>query len=289
MANNNNETGDNSKEVVIRKRSNGRRKIPIERITDPNRKHVTFSKRRIGLFKKGSELCALCGVEMAILTFSERGKLFCFGHPNSDSVIHRYLTCGSRCLNERDECELNLMLQEKNRQHKEIKRKIDEKKKFNDHYKKKEDCGFWWEEANVNEMGLNELEQFKGCLMELRNNVAKKADELTRTSLVYSSSQIGNSIVFDQLDTNHNKISSLGCNPFESSIQNFENPIMMSNSNHLIAMEDRDANADVVSQSFKFRSMNEINMEESGQDITHFSNLSQKRMGGLQLFCDESI
>ncbi|GAB4848005.1 hypothetical protein Ancab_002665 [Ancistrocladus abbreviatus] len=75
--------------------SKGRRKIPIATIGDKNKKHVTFSKRRLGLFKKASELCVLCGADLAIIAFSEVGKVFCFGHPTAESVIQRYLGLGA--------------------------------------------------------------------------------------------------------------------------------------------------------------------------------------------------
>ncbi|KAJ7946210.1 Agamous-like MADS-box protein [Quillaja saponaria] len=78
--------------VMKKKSSSGRQKIPIEKI--PNRSHlqVTFSKRRSGLFKKASELCTLCGVEIAIIVFSPAEKAFSFGHPEVESILDRYLT-----------------------------------------------------------------------------------------------------------------------------------------------------------------------------------------------------
>ncbi|KAK4340120.1 hypothetical protein RND71_041582 [Anisodus tanguticus] len=61
-------------------------------ITIKAKRHVTFSKRRLGLFKKASELCILTGAEIAILVQSlKRQRLFTFGHPSADSVIDRYL------------------------------------------------------------------------------------------------------------------------------------------------------------------------------------------------------
>ncbi|XP_073045500.1 agamous-like MADS-box protein AGL62 [Primulina eburnea] len=52
---------------------------------------VTFSKRRVGLFKKASELCVLCGVEAAIIIFSPAEKVYSFGHPNVENVINKFL------------------------------------------------------------------------------------------------------------------------------------------------------------------------------------------------------
>ncbi|KAF7127889.1 hypothetical protein RHSIM_Rhsim11G0149200 [Rhododendron simsii] len=52
---------------MAKKPSMGRQKIKIAKIEIKNHLQVTFSKRRSGLFKKASELCTLCGVEIAIL------------------------------------------------------------------------------------------------------------------------------------------------------------------------------------------------------------------------------
>ncbi|PHT65082.1 Agamous-like MADS-box protein AGL62 [Capsicum annuum] len=72
--------------------SMGRQKIKIAKIEVKNHLQVTFSKRRSGLFKKASELCTLCGVEIAIIVFSPARKVFSFGHPNVESLIDRFLS-----------------------------------------------------------------------------------------------------------------------------------------------------------------------------------------------------
>ncbi|KAL9255555.1 Agamous-like MADS-box protein AGL61-like protein [Drosera capensis] len=78
-------------ELVNRKLTRGRCKIPIDKITSKSKKHVAFSKRRAGLLKKASEFCVLTGARIAIVTFSEAGKAFTFGNPSADSVISHYL------------------------------------------------------------------------------------------------------------------------------------------------------------------------------------------------------
>lgn len=75
-------------------KSMGRKKIEITKILDPNARQVCFSKRRGGLFKKASELSILCGAEIAVLVFSQAGKVFSFGHPNVDYVIDKHLHAG---------------------------------------------------------------------------------------------------------------------------------------------------------------------------------------------------
>ncbi|CAN1822915.1 Agamous-like MADS-box protein AGL15 [Linum perenne] len=56
----------------------GRGKIEIKRIENANSRQVTFSKRRSGLLKKAQELSILCDAEVAVIIFSNTGKLFDF-------------------------------------------------------------------------------------------------------------------------------------------------------------------------------------------------------------------
>lgn len=68
----------------------GRRRIDTSRRRDTKEKLlVTFSKRRAGLYKKASELCTLCGVELGLVIFSSSGKPFAFAHPNFQAVVDR--------------------------------------------------------------------------------------------------------------------------------------------------------------------------------------------------------
>ncbi|VFQ94654.1 unnamed protein product [Cuscuta campestris] len=56
----------------------GRGRVEMKRIENKINRQVTFSKRRIGLFKKAFELSVLCDAEVALIVFSSRGKLFDF-------------------------------------------------------------------------------------------------------------------------------------------------------------------------------------------------------------------
>ncbi|GKV12666.1 hypothetical protein SLEP1_g23788 [Rubroshorea leprosula] len=56
----------------------GRGKIEIKRIENANSRQVTFSKRRSGLLKKANELSILCDAELALVIFSNAGKLIEF-------------------------------------------------------------------------------------------------------------------------------------------------------------------------------------------------------------------
>ncbi|KAL6602725.1 hypothetical protein ACP70R_043086 [Stipagrostis hirtigluma subsp. patula] len=72
----------------------GRRKIEMKRIENEEARHVCFSKRRVGLFNKASELSILCGAKIAVVAFSLGGKPFAYGHPSVDSIINHFF-CGT--------------------------------------------------------------------------------------------------------------------------------------------------------------------------------------------------
>nr|AHZ89709.1 flowering locus C [Dimocarpus longan] len=69
----------------------GRRKLQLKRIENKSSRQVTFSKRRTGLIKKARELAVLCDVDVALVIFSSRGKLYEFSSANSlPSILDRY-------------------------------------------------------------------------------------------------------------------------------------------------------------------------------------------------------
>ena len=71
------------------KTTKGRQRIEIKEIQEENRRQVTFSKRRTGLFKKAAELSVLCGAQIGIITFSRCERIYAFGNVNT--LIESYL------------------------------------------------------------------------------------------------------------------------------------------------------------------------------------------------------
>ncbi|RVX10733.1 Agamous-like MADS-box protein AGL62 [Vitis vinifera] len=138
--------------TVNSRKNTGRKKIEIRKIEKKSSLEVTFSKRRAGLFKKAGELCVLCGAEAAVIVFSPGRE----GLP--EQVVHgqvqrQYLEAVGRA---------------------EVK----------------EEGGFWWD-APIENMGLNELEQFKGSLEKLREKVADRVAEITLMMVMDSESGAG--------------------------------------------------------------------------------------------------
>ncbi|KAE8716619.1 Agamous-like MADS-box protein AGL9-like protein [Hibiscus syriacus] len=72
----------------------GRGRVELKRIENKINRQVTFAKRRNGLLKKAYELSVLCDAEVALITFSNRGKLYEFCSSSSMmKTLERYQKC----------------------------------------------------------------------------------------------------------------------------------------------------------------------------------------------------
>ncbi|GMH27423.1 hypothetical protein Nepgr_029266 [Nepenthes gracilis] len=69
----------------------GRGRVELKRIENKINRQVTFAKRRNGLLKKAYELSVLCDAEVALIIFSNRGKLYEFCSSSSMSgTLEKY-------------------------------------------------------------------------------------------------------------------------------------------------------------------------------------------------------
>ncbi|XP_021816782.1 developmental protein SEPALLATA 1 isoform X1 [Prunus avium] len=73
----------------------GRGRVELKRIENKINRQVTFAKRRNGLLKKAYELSILCDAEVALIIFSNRGKLyeFCSSSSSILKTLERYQKC----------------------------------------------------------------------------------------------------------------------------------------------------------------------------------------------------
>ncbi|XP_004496858.1 agamous-like MADS-box protein AGL62 [Cicer arietinum] len=165
------------------RKSRGRQKIEMKKMSNENNLQVTFSKRRSGLFKKASELCTLCGAEVVLIVFSPSDKVFSFGHPNVDSVIGRYL---SRVPLQHNgtmqfiETHRNANVRGLNETLTQVNNQLDIEKKHGDelsHLRKTIEAQFWWA-CPIDVMNRAQLELFKKALQELKKLVAQHADRI---------------------------------------------------------------------------------------------------------------
>ncbi|KAG5625297.1 hypothetical protein H5410_010515 [Solanum commersonii] len=176
----------NGHTTMAKKPSMGRQKIKIAKIEVKNHLQVTFSKRRSGLFKKASELCTLCGVEIAIIVFSPARKVFSFGHPNVESIIDRFLTRNNSNNNpiannsvQLVEAHRNASVRGLNLQLTQILGEVEIEKKRGeslDQMRKTSQSQYWWE-APISQLDLQELEQLKDSMEVLKKNVTNQANK----------------------------------------------------------------------------------------------------------------
>ncbi|KAJ0253460.1 hypothetical protein HA466_0111440 [Hirschfeldia incana] len=164
-----------------KKGSTGRQRIRMAKIEKESHRLVAFSKRRAGLFKKASELCTLCGIEVAIIVFSPAKKPFSFGHPNVYSVLDRYRNNTSfqqqskRLENTETRNELSLVLS-----------KVEEEKKKGEAMRKSSEVAKW----SVEEMSLLQLQEMRSALEELRNTMMVPPSFINTMSGFYNSSYV---------------------------------------------------------------------------------------------------
>ncbi|XP_073131927.1 uncharacterized protein [Henckelia pumila] len=76
-------------EAEGRRQTRGRQKIPMQLIENQDDLYATFSKRRLGIYKKATELCTLCDVDIGIILFSPTDVPYSFFHPRMESVVSR--------------------------------------------------------------------------------------------------------------------------------------------------------------------------------------------------------
>ncbi|WOH12518.1 hypothetical protein DCAR_0832022 [Daucus carota subsp. sativus] len=177
---------------MIKIKATGRRAI---KATPSSARNVTFTKRRGGLFKKASELCALTGAECAILCENPAGRVFAFGHPSVESVVDKYLVNKTAS----ELAENNLRVHDELKKHYlEIAEEIEIEKNKSVKVKNNDvnNCDdmdqkgelYWWERP-FEHLGVEELEEYVGSLEDLMSKLKLRADDLM---LIKSSSSMFN-------------------------------------------------------------------------------------------------
>ncbi|KAJ8429800.1 hypothetical protein Cgig2_004384 [Carnegiea gigantea] len=174
----------------------------MARIKNPSHRQVTFSKRRLGLFKKASEICTLCGVEAVIIVFSPGQKIFSFGHPDVESLVDRFLSrnpcpqtpsSSNNSLNNKLKGvqQAGSCIRELNSQLTQILDLLDAEKSRGEVLDNmRRSCtqqSQWWWEAPIDKLGLHELEVLSASMEDLKKNIANQAIYLERNNSASSS------------------------------------------------------------------------------------------------------
>ncbi|KAL7152850.1 hypothetical protein ABFS83_04G125900 [Erythranthe nasuta] len=153
----------------------GRRKIEIKKIEKKSSLQVTFSKRRTGLFRKASELSVLCGAEIAILVQSPANKIYSYGHPSVETLLHRYQTGGGGGASS----SIIPYREEGRSKYDEAVRKLEIVKRSMKQESSNISTRFWWDEP-MEGMELYELEEYVDAMEALKDNVSRRVVELEK-------------------------------------------------------------------------------------------------------------
>ncbi|KAM3355455.1 hypothetical protein ACQJBY_025936 [Aegilops geniculata] len=181
-----------------RRGGSGRKKTVIRRIEQEDARYVCYSKRRMGLFTKATDLAVLTGAQVAALAFSPTGRAFSFGHPSVDSVVERFLSeegagAGAReegAADDRllagegaagEDKKLEKLLQEFN----ELRTELAEVKKWTKRTDtamvKERSAGDQiaaWFDPKVRDMGDEDMAAFFAALMQVKNDVSDRANQV---------------------------------------------------------------------------------------------------------------
>ncbi|GAV92242.1 SRF-TF domain-containing protein [Cephalotus follicularis] len=166
------------------KRTRGRQKIEMKMINNEDDRVITFSKRRSGIYKKASELVTLCGAELGIVIFSPTGKPFSYGHPSIEAITNRYLNINTPPSNNTRslvEAHRRVKIHELNQQHNEVHNQLDDEKERGKRLKqiaRSSQSQGWWE-VNIEELGMQELQQMNALMEDLHSKLLIRISELT--------------------------------------------------------------------------------------------------------------
>ncbi|KAK9757705.1 hypothetical protein RND81_01G181000 [Saponaria officinalis] len=217
--------------LANKKESRGRQKIKMVRIKNPNHRQVTFSKRRVGLFKKASEICTLCGVQAFIIIFSPGQKIFSFGYPDVESLVDRFLTRNTSSsqtpnnnnnnLKKPDAGPQNPNLRELNSQLSAISDLLEAEKARGEIFNNMRKSSPWWWEAPIDTLGLYELGLLSASLEELNNNVVTHAMFLEKSNI--------SSTILSMDNNNNNNNNGFDLKSIEAKIEGFCFPYQFDN------------------------------------------------------------
>ncbi|GAV66605.1 SRF-TF domain-containing protein, partial [Cephalotus follicularis] len=170
---------------IKKKESKGRQKIEIKKIEKVSHRQVTFSKRREGLFKKAGEISILCGAQTAVIVFSESEKAYSFSNPDIEIVLNRYVNANSSFENQGSTIDDPHRFADRNDEYNEALMELEEEKKIAKEIKetkKDNDIGDWWN-MPIDDMGIEELEEYVEAMVVFKRNVEKKMSGITMDAL----------------------------------------------------------------------------------------------------------
>ncbi|KAL8058723.1 hypothetical protein ABFX02_03G038600 [Erythranthe guttata] len=164
------------------RQTRGRQRIPIRLIENQDDLYATFSKRRLGLYKKASELSTLCGVDIGIIIFSPTDNPFSFFHPSMESVIDRFrnpnqpLSDYARVVEAHTRARIDNLNRRLDEIHEE-KDRLKEREKELDEIDRNRPKG-WWEETPIESLSPEQVQEWKAWFRAFKVKIQNRISEL---------------------------------------------------------------------------------------------------------------
>ncbi|EYU22042.1 hypothetical protein MIMGU_mgv1a020547mg [Erythranthe guttata] len=164
------------------RQTRGRQRIPIRLIENQDDLYATFSKRRLGLYKKASELSTLCGVDIGIIIFSPTDNPFSFFHPSMESVIDRFrnpnqpLSDYARVVEAHTRARIDNLNRRLDEIHEE-KDRLKEREKELDEIDRNRPKG-WWEDTPIESLSPEQVLEWKAWFRAFKVKIQNRISEL---------------------------------------------------------------------------------------------------------------
>ncbi|KAL8536858.1 hypothetical protein ACS0TY_012148 [Phlomoides rotata] len=164
------------------RQTRGRQRIPISRIQNQDDLYATFSKRRLGLYKKAGQLCTECGVDIGIVMFSPTNIPYSFFHPNMDSVVERHRNPNqprnvyTRAIETTNRSRIEAL----NKSLDEIldeKEQLKEQNEYLEEIDRTREKG-WWEETPIESLNKEQVKEWKDWFQAFKSQVENRIEQL---------------------------------------------------------------------------------------------------------------
>ncbi|XP_051151155.1 agamous-like MADS-box protein AGL61 [Andrographis paniculata] len=144
--------------------------------------YASFSKRRLSLYKKASELSTLCGANMGIIIFSPTGLPYSFFSPNMDILLRRYRNANQPLdrITQYIENYLGNQIQQQNQQLDEVlemKEEIKARDKELDEIDPTRVKG-WWEQVPIESLGPREIIEWTAWFETIQAQAHRREEEM---------------------------------------------------------------------------------------------------------------
>ncbi|KAL5062569.1 hypothetical protein RYX36_024306, partial [Vicia faba] len=159
--------------------NNTSRKPKIKKVEKSDMCRVAFSKHKLGLFNKVTELSILCKAKTAMIITSPNDKIYACGYPNPEAVINHFIGMENHVINNETRRQDEETIEILSLQEKELLEQLQqEKKNLQDAIEAKDKSSNfpnWWD-YSIDDMSLESLEEYKASLENLKLNLVSSLE-----------------------------------------------------------------------------------------------------------------